>query len=361
MTISELLKVSVPKVPVTGVYMLESKELREAKNGNQYAYYTFTDATGTISGKQWTLTAAYDGLVPGSPVKISGVTNIFQGQTSISVNEIAQLKLSDLPLNVLKTILPSAPMSGKDATQEILDTASHFTDPALKAVVERAIQENLDAFETVPAAQKVHEACIGGLAYHTLMMLRTAKAIAEVYSLQTPVDKDLLYAGVCIHDIGKIREFALGPTGLVVDYTPSGNMLGHLFMGAEYIGKLADEAGMDPEKKLMLQHMILAHHGKPEYGACVKGPMFLEASLLHLVDVIDSEMWQFGEVQGRTDPGKMSERIFSLDGGRVYARQYTYPDPDRSAPNMSEPNLGSSNENEIVPDLFQEGDLPRLF
>lgn len=361
MTISELLKVSAPKVPVTGVYMLESKEIREAKNGNQYAYYMFTDATGTISGKQWELTAVYNGLVPGSPVKVSGVTNIFQGQTSISVNEIVQLKLNDLPLDILKTVLPSAPMSGKDATKEILDTASHFTDPALKAVVERAIHENLDAFETIPAAQKVHEACIGGLAYHTLMMLRTAKAIASVYSLQTPVDKDLLYAGVCIHDIGKIREFALGPTGLVIDYTPSGNMLGHLFMGAEYVGRLADEAGMNPEKKMMLQHMILAHHGKPEYGACVKGPMFLEASLLHLVDVIDSEMWQFGEIQGRTDAGKMSEKIFSLDGGRVYARQYAYPEPDSSASDKSEPSLGSSKENEIIPDLFQENDLPTLF
>ena len=120
---------------------------------------------------------------------------------------------------------------------------------------------------------------------------------------------------VTMHDIGKVRELSCSSI-MSIDYTPDGNLLGHLFIGAEMVGKCARKLGLSEEKTLLLQHMLLSHHGKREMGA-VTLPAIPEASILHHVDCMDAEMYMFRLAREETKPGEMSDRLFALDC-RVY-------------------------------------------
>ena len=172
-------------------------------------------------------------------------------------------------------------------------------------------------FCTVPAAKSVHHGFRGGLLMHTVNMLRAADYLAELYC--EVVNRDLLLTGTLLHDIAKIREFSLTPLGVVKDYSTEGQLLGHLVMGAQEIAAVAGELGIPGEKSVLLQHLVLSHHGEPEFGAAVR-PMCAEAELLHFIDMIDSRMEIYAEALQDMEPGSFSERIFALEK-RIYRPQ----------------------------------------
>jgi len=121
---------------------------------------------------------------------------------------------------------------------------------------------------------------------------------------------------VILHDMEKIHELDADEMGLA-EYTVEGEMLGHLVMGVKKIDAAARELGISEEKSLVLEHMVLAHHQKMEYGS-PKPPMIPEAELLHYIDMIDARMYTFEETLGSLDPKSMSDRLFALDNRRVY-------------------------------------------
>ena len=134
--------------------------------------------------------------------------------------------------------------------------------------------------------------------------------LADRYS--EVISRDLLLAGTLLHDFGKEKEFLCSELGLVTDYSVPGKLLGHLYMGAVEVAELANELKMPEEKSMLLQHMILSHHGKPEYGATVE-PQCAESELLSIIDLMDSRMEIYAETLHTTDSGSFSERIFALD------------------------------------------------
>ena len=150
---------------------------------------------------------------------------------------------------------------------------------------------------------------------HTAYMMKTALFLAKLYG--SLLDRDLLLAGAFLHDFAKIREFSLSPTGLVADYSVAGQLLGHLVMGAEETAQVCRELNIPEEKSLLLQHMILSHHGTPEFGAAVV-PACAESELLSYIDMMDSRMEIYRETLEKTEPGAFSDRIFALDNKRIY-------------------------------------------
>ena len=126
------------------------------------------------------------------------------------------------------------------------------------------------------------------------------------------INRDLLLAGTLLHDIAKIREFRLSSLGMVKDYSVEGQLLGHLVMGAQEIAEVAAELNIPQEKSVLLQHLVLSHHGEPEFGAAVR-PMCAEAELLHLIDMMDSRMEIYAETLAEMEPGSFSGRIFALE------------------------------------------------
>lgn len=173
------------------------------------------------------------------------------------------------------------------------------------------MNKHQSAFLLYPAATKNHHEYVSGLAYHVVSMLDLAKAIADFYP---SLDKDLLYAGVILHDLGKVIELS-GP--ISTSYTVEGNLLGHISIMVNEIGEAAKELGISGEEVVILQHMVLSHHGKPEWGS-PKMPMVKEAEILHHIDNIDAKMNMLDRALERVKPGEFTERIFALDNRSFY-------------------------------------------
>lgn len=138
--------------------------------------------------------------------------------------------------------------------------------------------------------------------------------MCQVYRNLNP---DLLKTGVIIHDIEKINEIESDELGISPGYSFEGQLLGHIIQGVKTIEKIADEIGMDNEKKVMLQHMVVSHHYEPEFGS-PKKPMFPEAEILHYLDIIDARMFDMEDVLACVDPGTFSEKVWVLDNRRLY-------------------------------------------
>ena len=202
--------------------------------------------------------------------------------------------------------------------KEILDTINSFSNITLKKIVLYLISKfkNLMYF---PAAQSLHHAERSGLLHHTTSMLRAAKGIMPVYPF---LDRDLLLSGIILHDIGKVLELDSDELGNVQDYTKDGLLLGHLVRGVTLIDEAARAQQIDEndEYVILLEHMMLSHHGIPEYGS-TRMPMFPEAEMLHIIDDMDASMNEMEDVMNRTPEGVFSERIWSLER-RIYHPKY---------------------------------------
>ncbi len=132
------------------------------------------------------------------------------------------------------------------------------------------------------------------------------------------INRSLLLAGTFLHDIGKLKEFETTSLGLVRDYSATGQLLGHLFLGAEEVGAVARELGIPEEKTMLLQHLIVSHHGKPEFGA-VTLPKCAEAELLAEIDMIDSRMEMFRTAFADAPEGGFSrQKVYGLNNCCVY-------------------------------------------
>ena len=149
---------------------------------------------------------------------------------------------------------------------------------------------------------------------HTANMMAMADFLSGQYA--SVIDRSLLLTGTLLHDFAKEIEFRFSDLGIVTDYSVKGQLLGHLVMGAQEVAQVCAELGTPEEKSLLLQHMILSHHGEPEYGAAVK-PMFAEAELLSYIDMVDSRMEIYAELLPSVAEGSFSSRVFALDK-RIY-------------------------------------------
>jgi 3'-5' exoribonuclease len=195
-------------------------------------------------------------------------------------------------------------------------------NPALKTLVDTVLNENLPLFTRMPAAQNIHHSYTSGLLEHVWSMTRVAGFLADHYAryydkLDPPLDRGLVVAAVVLHDIGKLREFEYHP--VEAKYTKEGHLIGHVLMGRDMVREVAKRIeGFPDELLLNLEHAILAHHGKREFGAPVL-PQTIEALLVSYIDDLDSKMNVMA--RGRTDSqtdGPFTDRVFALDNRRIY-------------------------------------------
>ncbi|GAA3330076.1 hypothetical protein GCM10020331_081140 [Ectobacillus funiculus] len=157
-----------------------------------------------------------------------------------------------------------------------------MSNPNIQRITRHLLKKISRCLFDYPAATKNHHEFISGLAYHVVSMLDLAKAIASLYP---SLDKDLLYAGVILHDLGKVIELS-GP--ISTSYTVEGNLLGHISIMVSEIAKAAEELNIQGEEIVILQHLVLSHHGKAEWGS-PKPPLVREAEVLHYIDNLDAK------------------------------------------------------------------------
>ncbi len=294
-----------------GFLLIRSAEKRKDSKGNDYVDMNLTDRTGEINCKIWNWDPDAEAPEAGQPVKVRGTVHEYNGRLQLRVEKWRTATAGD-PVD-MNALVPCAPLSPEEMTREIRETLESFTNEDLKKLTSGMLKIAGEKLAWFPAAQRMHHAERSGLLHHTTDMLRLAKALLEIYPW---LNRDLLLAGVIIHDLGKIEEMKSDKTGNVTDYTRDGQLLGHLVRGITNLNRAAAEAGVTGEPVVLLEHMLLSHHGESEYGS-PKPPMFAEAEALHWIDIMDARMNTMKTVTDKTPPGAFSEKIFSLDR-RVY-------------------------------------------
>ena len=294
-----------------GFLLIRSAEKRKDSKGNDYVDMNLTDRTGEINCKIWNWDPEAETPESGQPVKVRGTIQEYNGRLQLRVEKWRLCTDAD-PVD-MNALVPCAPRKPEEMLREIEETLESFTNGDLKKLTRGMLDLAGDRLNWFPAAQRMHHAERSGLLHHTTDMLRLAKSLLEIYPW---LNRDLLLAGVIIHDLGKIEEMKSDRTGNVTDYTRDGQLLGHLVRGITNLNRVAEETGVTGECLVLLEHMLLSHHGESEYGS-PKPPMFAEAEALHWIDMMDARMNTMKTVTDKTPPGAFSEKIFSLDR-RVY-------------------------------------------
>ena len=293
-----------------GYLIVRSAEQRASANGKNYLDMTLADKSGSINAKMW------DGTVQpplaGSIVKVRATGNEFNGRMQLRVEKIRAAESRDAV--DMSTLIPCAPRDPKEMLDEVVRAEDHIADPDLRKITCELLDRAGDKLLTFPAAKQMHHAERGGLLHHTTTMLRAANAIMTVYP---QLNASLLTAGVIVHDLAKIDEMDADTLGLVSDYSVDGKLIGHIVRGVVNIQLAAEKTKASPGKALLLQHMVLSHHGIPEYGSPL-APKFPEAEVLNTIDTLDARLYEMDEALSRAIPGGFSEKVWGLDNRQLY-------------------------------------------
>ncbi len=297
---------------IVGFYIIKGYNLKTSSNNKRYLDLTLMDKTGEVNGKIW---GVDDEVVKdykaGLVVKIEGDVTLWNNTMQLKV--VRHRPAGEEDGIDIKDFVPAAPIEAKEMYDRVLAYGEKIEDDEIRGLVRRIYDEYREKLLYYPAAKMHHHAIYAGLLYHVLRMLMAGEKLSEVY----PVNRDLLYAGIMLHDIEKINEMDADDMGIVGEYTRDGQLLGHIIQGIIKIDHVGREIPMKDEKIKLIQHMILSHHYEPEYGS-PKRPMIPEAELLHYIDMIDARMYDMTKVLGTLGEGEFSEPVFVLDRRRLY-------------------------------------------
>ena len=308
-TVSQLAK----DMRFEGFLLVRSSDQRTGSNGSRYLDINLTDRTGEINCKMW------DGTVPpppaGTVIKVRGLVQEYNGRQQLRIERLRTVQEGDMV--DMARLVPCAPEKPEDMRREIDETIDRFQSEDLKKIVREMLRLAGDDLAWFPAAQRLHHAERSGLLHHTTGMLRTAEHIISAYPF---LHGDLLRAGVILHDLSKIAEMKSDELGNVSDYTRDGLLIGHLVRGVAQLAQAAKNVGVEGEIVVLLEHMIISHHGAADFGS-PRQPMFPEAEALHWIDTLDAKMNEMQGIMERVPEGAFSEKIWSLDR-RLYHPRY---------------------------------------
>ena len=298
---------------VDGFCLIKSIDKKTSSKGDTYLDMTLSDSEGEINAKLWRYNKATHGEYGVNDlVKIRGLISQYNGADQLKIEKIRPVTPED-GVNV-SDFVKSADYSGEQMFEELYRIADGFSDGDLKKIVTAILDDNRLALLYWPAAFKLHHAVRGGLLLHTLSIVRLAEGVCKVYPF---VDRELLISGAILHDIAKLSEFTVADTGIATGYSVDGNLLGHLAMGAMVIDKYAENLNINPKTATLLEHMVLSHHGEPEFGAAVR-PMFIEAELLSELDLMDSRIYEMREAVSAAPAEDFSARVWAMDNRKLY-------------------------------------------
>lgn len=296
-----------------GFALITRSEKKVTAKGKDYLDLVLSDASGEISAKYWDYNEATQGQFPAEMlVKVRGTISQYNGADQFRVERIREAIPSD---GVdIADFVRSAAYDGEFMYNQLAARVEAFADADLRRLVQHMLESNKENLLIWPAAFKLHHAVRGGLLLHTLSIVRLCEGVCRVYPF---VDADLLISGAILHDIAKLTEFVVGNAGIASGYTTEGNLIGHLVKGAMMIDEAAKKLGIPPEKSMLLQHMVLSHHGEPDFGAAVR-PAFLEAELLSELDLMDARIYEIAEAVAPLQPGAFSNRLWALENRKMY-------------------------------------------
>lgn len=285
----------------------------KSSKGSKYLSLTLQDSTGTIEAKKWDVSP--------SDEQILGVKKVvsLDGYPLIYNSSQLQFKINDIePVTQYneKDLILNAPVDTKILEKKFMEYLNSITNSDIQVIVKDIVLEKYQKILLHPAAKTNHHEYAGGLLHHEVSMLELAEQITKLYPA---INKDLLFGGIILHDLGKTVELS-GP--IATEYTLEGKLLGHISIIQTDIVNAAKKHNISGEIVTLLQHMVLSHHGKLEYGSPVL-PLILEAEVMYLIDNMDSKIVMINKALKDVEIGGNSTRIMGLDGRSFYKHHFS--------------------------------------
>lgn len=300
------------KMEFEGAFLLKVMQQHLDKNGRAYLNLVLMDKTGEIEARVWDNASKLATELKAQDVlRVAGKVNVYQGRRQVVVEAAAKVPDGSMPLD---RFLPATAYDLGRLHADMVALFSTLEDPFAQKLALETLNdpEAKPRILRAPAAKTVHHAFAGGLLEHTLSVCRILDRLAHHYRnyYGRAVSRDLLLLGGLFHDIGKIYELSFERG---TEYSKEGQLIGHHVLGCELVDKItARIPGFPGDLKLHVKHMILAHHGKLEYGS-PKLPHSLEALLVHYVDDLDSKVNSIlGFIANDAQPGEWTanHRLF---------------------------------------------------
>lgn len=269
---------------ISGVYLCKAKTSAVTKNGKPYDSAILQDKTGMVDAKIWDPNSLgiddFDAL---DYIDVVADVIVFNGVTQLNVKRVRRANEGEYnPGDYLPVTQKDVEEMFTELTQFIASVGNKYLNALLRSFFED--KTFAARFKNSSAAKSVHHGFVGGLLEHTLSVTKICDFYTRLYPM---LNRDLLLTSAILHDIAKVEEIIAFP---VNDYSDDGNLLGHIVMGSEMVGKAADNIADFPrELRSQLQHCILAHHGKLEFGS-PKKPALMEAVALNYADDTDAKL-----------------------------------------------------------------------
>jgi 3'-5' exoribonuclease len=306
---------------VTTYFVLSSLQVRDKKQGGQYLALTLSDKTGSFEGRMWDDVAeALASCSEGCYVKVQGDISKYQGKFQITLKKLRLAADSEVDAADYQA---STKFDVEEMWAELRGYVAAFKNSDLRRLVFAFLDDEQigPAFKAAPAAKRLHHAWLGGLLEHVVTLVRVCLAAAPFYP---EVDKDLLVTGAILHDIGKVRELEWKSS---FSYTLEGQMIGHISIAQGMLREKVQALAPFPEKlRVLVEHMILSHHGKYEFGS-PKLPMTAEAILLSALDDLEAKMQAMrnefaASAASGKGPDEVTEWVRSMDRSLFDSKKY---------------------------------------
>ena len=296
-----------------GYVLVKNCDKKSAKNGSTYLDLIISDGESDVVAKIWDYKGSAEEIpAVGTIILVRGSLSLYNNQPQFKIDRYRQLNEKDVV--DIRDFVPSAPDKGIVMFEAVTDIVNDFKDEELKKLTMAVLEEFKTRIIDLPAAFRLHHAIISGLLMHTLSLCRLAQAIAPIYP---SIDLDLLLTGAILHDIAKSEEFSLASTGLVDGYTARGTLIGHLVGGAMIVSEIGKKLGISEDTLMLVEHMLISHHGNPEYGAAVR-PLFIEAEVLSAIDTFDANLFEIEDALKSVDVGGFTNRMWALEDRKFY-------------------------------------------
>lgn len=280
-----------------------------ANNGSPYLGFTMQDKTGSIDAKKWEVSEDDIAISQiGMVIHVIGDIIDYRGALQLRISSLKAILQESIDYN---RFCLESPIPQQELERKLKHYIESIQNEDCKEIIKRIMKRHYNEFVIFPAASKNHHEFASGLLYHTVSMLDLASAIQNLYQ---EINRDLLLTGAILHDVGKTIELS-GP--IATKYTTEGRLLGHITLSVSELRLVCEEANIHSEVPLLLEHMILSHHGEQEFGSPIP-PLTLEAFALHAIDDFDAKITMIDKALEATKEGEFSLRILSLDNRAFY-------------------------------------------
>jgi 3'-5' exoribonuclease len=302
---------------ITSSFVVVSKQAKPKKSGELYLALTLADRTGHMEAKMWDNVADHINCFEQDDfIKVRGLVNKFNGRFQITLHKVRSMQESEVEFD---DYLPRTTKDVAALWRTLGEFVAGMTNPHLKALLRAFIDDPQieQAYKNAPAAKSLHHAFIGGLLEHVVSLFQLCDLACRNYPGM--IDRDLLLTGAFLHDIGKVHELTFARS---FTYSTRGQLLGHMIIELEMLkDKLAQLPGFPDDYKTLIEHMIISHHGKYEFGS-PKLPMFPEALMLHYLDDLDSKMESMRAHFQREPDSEWTTYNASLERPLLNSRRY---------------------------------------